>query len=726
MPQIAHRPARWPVAGALEAVLSMAVVGLLSVALAISTATIAYQGDLSVFVVRGIACMLVGTIAVGTAVAWLGSAPGAISQPQNTLAVVIALFTTRLAAGAPADERAFTTVWVFLAATTLAIGVAAWVLGRLRLGSLARYLPYPVISGFLAGTGYLLLMGGLATATRTEVSLTHLPGLLVPGMPARWLPWALTALVIVWLMRRLRRPMVLPLALVAAGAGFFVVLAVLGIGLDAAGRMRLLLGPFHGNFLAALGGWSPTSVDGWALARGIPTAMTAIGLALIGIVLGASSIEVATGATTDADRDLRACGIGNVVAAFGGSVGGHQSLSLTLLSHSLLGSTSRASGLIGAAAATLTLLVGAPLVGALPVGLFGAAIMVVGINMLIGQLVDGRNVPRSDYLVVVIITLVTAVFGFLWGVLVGLICAAVFFVVAFARIDVVRLVTTCGRLPSRTERSQAEQARLAALGSQVAIYGLEGYLFFGTAHRLVQRIEAALAAPSAPRRLLLDLTRVRGLDSSAAQALAALGEHCRQLGVELRFAGLPGDAVRQIRTRTGEAARFAPSLEVALEEIEATLLAGDATADAAAGGVIEALADRHPGIDLEGYFDRVSVAAETEVIAQGAPADSLLFLDAGLLRVEVVGGPGAPVTVARCLPGALVGEIGLYAGVPRTARVVAAEPSRFRRIDTTALDRMADAHPALLADLHRLIAAALARRLQRTTGLLVDAEILGR
>jgi SulP family sulfate permease len=378
------------------------------------------------------------------------------------------------------------------------------------------------------------------------------------------------------------------------------------------------------------------------------------------------------------------------------------------------------------AGAALTLLAGAPLVGALPVGLFGTAIIVVGLNMLIAQLVDGREVPRSDYLVVVIITLVTAVFGFLWGVLVGLICAAVFFVVAFARIDVVRLVTNCGRLASRTERSQAEQARLAALGSQVAIYGLEGYLFFGTAHRLIQRIEAALAAPSAPRRLLLDLTRLRGLDSSAAQALGALAERCRQLDVELRFAGLPVDVERQIGARAGAAVRFAPTLEQALEETETALLADDAATSQDAAGIIEELADRHPGIDLEGYFERVSVAAGTEVIAQGAPANSLLFLDAGLLRVEVGGGSGAPVTVARCLPGALVGEIGLYAGVPRTARVVAAAPSRFRRIDTVALDRMALAHPALLADLHRLIAAALALRLQRTTALLVDAEILGR
>ena len=79
--------------------------------------------------------------------------------------------------------------------------------------------------------------------------------------------------------------------------------------------------------------------------------------------------------------------------------------------------------------------------------------------------------------------------------------------------------------------------------------------------------------------------------------------------------------------------------------------------------------------------------------------------------------------VARCLPGALVGEIGLYAEVPRTARVVAEAPSAFLRIDAAALDRMARDDPTLLADFHRMIAAALARRLGRTTALLADAEM---
>jgi len=377
------------------------------------------------------------------------------------------------------------------------------------------------------------------------------------------------------------------------------------------------------------------------------------------------------------------------------------------------------NGVTVAAASALTLVAGARFVGELPVGLLGAAIIVIGLNMLHAQLAVWRSVLASDYLVVVIITLVTAVFGFLWGVLVGLVCAAIFFVVALGRIEVVRLVTHCGRLHSRTERAAAEQARLAALGSQVRVYELEGYIFFGTAYRLIQRIEADLAEGS-PRHLLLDVTRVR-LDTSAARSLALLGIRCQELGVELRFAGFTPGAERLIRSHVGDGARFAPSREAALEEIEATLLADDPWPAGPRGGLLEELARRHPEADLTMYFERVSVAAGAVVIAAGALSDSLLALESGGFRVELDGGPGGSVTLARCLPGALVGEIGLYAGVARTARVVAEEPSSFQRIDLAALDRMASDHPALLADLHRLIARALARRLQRTTALLVDA-----
>ena len=67
--------------------------------------------------------------------------------------------------------------------------------------------------------------------------------------------------------------------------------------------------------------------------------------------------------------------------------------------------------------------------------------------------------------------------------------------------------------------------------------------------------------------------------------------------------------------------------------------------------------------------------------------------------------------------------VGLYAGVPRTASVVAEDSSEVLRIDAAALARMEREHPAMLVDFHRLIAATLARRLSRTTALLANSEI---
>jgi SulP family sulfate permease len=94
-----------------------------------------------------------------------------------------------------------------------------------------------------------------------------------------------------------------------------------------------------------------------------------------------------------------------------------------------------------------------------------------------------------------------------------------------------------------------------------------------------------------------------------------------------------------------------------------------------------------------------------------------------MLRTELRRGDGASVVIARCLPGALVGEVGLYADIPRTASVVAEKPSAFLRLDAADLERMAVDDPKLLADLNRMIAATLAHRLWRTTALLADSEL---
>ena len=581
-----------------------------------------------------------------------------------------------------------------------------------------------MLAGFLAATGYLLVVAALGMVVGERVSIRNLSVLIAPGNPGKWLPWALLGVLLALLMRRVGNPLLLPLSIIAATVGFYPVIHALGIGLDEARDLGMLIGPFSGGgFVGALRGWQPLNVDWWAIAAQAPSILTLVGLTSAAALLSASALEVAVRNPLDPDRELRGIGLCNLASAAGAGPIGYHILSSTLLAHRM-GSNGPVNGLIVAAACLIALVFGAGAIANLPIGVFSFLIIAIGLAMLLEVIVDERrSLSTSDYAVALIIPAVTAAFGFLWGVLVGLLAAAIVFIVAFARIEVVRLETTGARMRSLVERPEADQARLAGLGRQSLIYGLAGYLFFGTAHRLVNRVRGALDRDPRPRFVLIDFRRVRGVDTSAARALVRLDEACRGVGVVLWLTGLDPASARLIRSQagTGEPARMADSLQQALEQVETTLLA-EAPAPETTVTLLDAFRSRHPDSELRGYVQRVSVAAGEEIITQGAPSDFLLMLRSGLLRTEVLVPDAPPMTVARCLPGALVGEIGLYAGVPRTARVVAEEPSEVLRVDSAALARMARDHPAMLADFHRLIAAILARRLSRTTALLADSE----
>ncbi|HRO12668.1 MAG TPA: SulP family inorganic anion transporter, partial [Amaricoccus sp.] len=646
----------------LRPLMAAAVVGPMAIAFNISAAGIVYQGPLTVFLDRAIGLTLIAAASMSFLSALLFSYRGTISQPQNMIAVILSIPAAGVAAAGPVSEGTFATVAALVAVTALATGVVTWLLGRWRLGFVARFIPFPVLAGFLAATGYMLVMGGLGMAIGGQVELGGLGVLVEPGNPGRWLPWAAAAVAIAGLSRRFG-PMMLPLGLLVAAAVFYGVFAI--VGLDRARDAGLLLGPFEGGFLAALGGWEPFAFDGRAILAATPSVLAAVGLSVVSTVLSASSVEAIAGTGVDPDRDLRAVGIVNLVAGAGGGPVGFHSLSLISLARGL-GGAGRGNGWSVALACGLALVAGAPVISLLPVGLFSTGVIVIGLNLLMTPLVDQRrSLPAAEYAVVAIIPVAAAIFGFLWGVAVGLLAAALFFIMAFARIDLVRLETTAARIRSRIERPEAEQAWLAQRGDAARIYVLAGFVFFGTAHRLASRIEAVLLGPAWPRFVLIDFRQVRGIDVSAARSLVRLDEVCRGHGVTLVVSGLNPAAARLVRGQiSGEGPRILASLAEALEEVEAALLVDAPSARTPA--LLDRLQELHPGADLRRYLREVAAPAGTEVIAQGGPSDSLLFLTSGMLRTELTRGDGGTVVIARCLPGALVGEIGLYAGIPRT------------------------------------------------------------
>src|SRR5262245_61590983 len=214
-----------------------AMAGLLDLAVLLSLAALIFSGPLAGFVANGIGLILVGTCVLTILLALLSSRPAIVGAPQDAPAVVVALLAANIAAQVPAANAGaatYATVVAAIALTTLATAATFLLLGQFRLGSLVRYLPYPVIGGFLAGTGWLLTLGGITIMTDVPLELSGLHRLLLPPALWQWLPGLLFGFVILLALRRSRQMLLLPGLLLAATALFYGWLALRGIPLAAA------------------------------------------------------------------------------------------------------------------------------------------------------------------------------------------------------------------------------------------------------------------------------------------------------------------------------------------------------------------------------------------------------------------------------------------------------------------------------------------------------------
>lgn len=106
--------------------------------------------------------MLFGAVAMGVIVALTSSFHSTVTAPQDAPTAIMALIAAGIVTSVGAgNTSAFATVVAAMAFTALATGLTLWLLGHYRLGNLIRFIPYPVVGGFLAGTGWVLLTGAL-------------------------------------------------------------------------------------------------------------------------------------------------------------------------------------------------------------------------------------------------------------------------------------------------------------------------------------------------------------------------------------------------------------------------------------------------------------------------------------------------------------------------------------------------------------------------------------
>jgi SulP family sulfate permease len=697
-----------------------AVCSVLSIAFCVSYAALIFSGPISRWLSYGIAVTFLSAAIAGAIVTWRSSMPFTIAGPDSsTSAVVAALLATmaqRLLAAGEVDLLAPTLIVMALA--TGFTGILLSGLGVLRAGRAIRFVPFPVIGGFMAATGWLMFIGAIGVVAGQKPSFGNIGAFADATIVAKLAAAFAVAAALEILTFRLPSPFILPgvllIAVVAAHVGF----AVDGVPIAEAQSSGWLFQPesaapltipWHAHALADF----PWRTMSWL----VGDLLAVMFVTVISLLLNTTGVEIATRREADIDGELKALGLANLATAALGGYVSCLSLSRTSLNFNL-GAQSRLSGLTVAAVSALILVVDPGFLGFVPRFAVGGVLLIAGVRLLRRWIFQSaRQLSKLEYLSLLAVVLIIVQWGFIAGVLIGVVIGCATFAVSASRVNAVKFSFDGSEYRSRLDRSGEELTILAQHGRELQGMALQSYLFFGSANRLYQHVKTLLQQRAHCRFLLFDFRLVTGLDSSATHSFSQIKQVAGESGARLVLVNLTPELQRAF-----QAIRFlsadvlvAPDLDRALESCEEAIItayrAEGAELDSLRGWLTKALGSADNADALAALCRRFEVAPGDIVARQGEPSNSMHFILDGRVGVVVDLGGGHSVRVRSLGRHTTIGEMGLISGRPRSATIQAETASVLYELSAEHFAALKREQPALGQALLSYVIAVMAERL---------------
>jgi SulP family sulfate permease len=719
--------------------MTSSVVAMMTMVLSVSYVALIFVGPISGFIGQGTSLMLLSAAIISIFMAGFSSFAGTIAIPQDRVVPIVALMTGLIVQrmrGHASPESMAVTVMAAIALSSLVVGLVFYLLGIYRLGNIVRFIPYPVVGGFLAGSGWLLLTGSFGVMTGEPFSFLSLHRYFDAGVLSSWWPCAGFGLVTYLAVRFTRHYLALPI-MVLLGAGVF-----------------------YGWLLTQHASWEVARNHGWILGgpthgglsqiRLLPTLMAADWLSIlaqysslgallltsiVSLLLNISALELAADEEIDLNVELRAAGLGNMLGGFAGGMVGFHSLSLSMLPIRM-GVRSRAVALFSGLMCLLVLWLGTDLLGYIPRFILGGILFYNGLSFLAEWVVDAFfRLHREDYFLVILILAVVAVAGYLQGVGAGVLIATVLFVVKYSSVNVISHALSGDGHHSQVDRSPSQARVLGITGSEIFILRLKGFIFFGSANNLLETVRERYALAGLPklRYLILDFHHVSGMDTSGLVSMIKLTRLARKEGFVVLAASVPDHLQGNFRNagllgEAGGQVRLFPDRDHGLEWCENAILERELSGTREPIRTLpQILREAHPWrVDtsrLLDYVDQVDLEAGRSLFTEGDPSDALYFIETGSVKVVIQLDNGGMMRVRTMGAGTVVGEIGLYLEQTRVASVVTEEACRMYRCGLEDLRRMEQEAPALASAFHEFMVRILAERVtqqNRTLRALVE------
>ena len=543
----------------------------------IALAPIVFSGPLLPFAAQGTGMMLFGGIVFCLLIGASSSYRGILAVPQEVPATVLGTLGAAVAAAtvdAP-RETTFMTMAALLVLSGLLTGLFFFCVGHLRLANLFRFIPYPVAGGFFAGTGWVLALAALSMMSGMTLDWQTLPRVFEPETVWKWTPGAAYALVLALVMRRGGNIVVVMGSVALVSALYHLGLSLLDIPMAEARAQGLLLsGMPEGGPWPAFAPSDFRHVDWGVVATQAPGLVTVTLVTLLCLLVYLNGLEVATGVEVDLDREFRAAGVAGMCAGAGGSAPGCHAFVFTLPCR-MLGADTPWTGTVVAMVLALSLFFGSGILEFLPISIIGGLLLYVAVDLLDAWLIRVRKrLHWTDYALIVLICVTIAAFGFIVGVAVGMLATLSLFAIRLSRVDVMKEEFSWREHRSSKGRSVPERIILFDHGERLLAFRLHGYIFFASAHPLVDRLKEPARRAAC---ILLDFSAVSGCDFSAVHVLCQFLQSAHAGGARMVISGASEQLERDLRGNLPEevcaSLHFEPDLDHGLERCEDLLIA---------------------------------------------------------------------------------------------------------------------------------------------------------
>src|SRR5262249_55687639 len=197
------------------------------------SAALIFNGPLGPALAYGVAVTFLSAAIGGSIVAWRSALPFAVAGPDSSISVVLAALVATLIQRLGNVDPLFPTL-IAISATTALTGLLLCVLGFTHAGRAIRFVPFPVIGGFLGATGWLMITGAVQVVSDQKPLVANLGAFLNAAMASKILAAVGVGVILQLALRRSKSPFVMPGVLVACLAATYLLLLLTGVPLGEA------------------------------------------------------------------------------------------------------------------------------------------------------------------------------------------------------------------------------------------------------------------------------------------------------------------------------------------------------------------------------------------------------------------------------------------------------------------------------------------------------------